>query len=521
MPKPPLLELKNVTKSYHKNTVLKDINLSIKPGEIHGLIGENGAGKSTLMNILFGMPVIHNTGGFSGEVFWHGQPVAIKSPRDAMKCGIGMVHQEFMLIPQMTVCENIKLNKEPTLKNVFTRWLPNKLRLLDTKKMQEDAQKSLMRAGMPLDENQTLEGLPVGHKQFIEIAREVDNSQVQLLVFDEPTAVLTESEALTLLKTIKHLAKDLGIAILFISHRLDEIESVCDKVTVLRDGELIGSYSQGKIDKEKMAELMVGRKVEMNLGKQKKPDSDLPPKAILEMKHFSVNMPGEPVHKISLRIHQGEILGIAGLAGQGKLGISNGLAGLYPSEGQVHYKNARFPLNNPLKALQQKVAFLTEDRRHVGLLLDDSVENNIVFSAMSLNSEFLASAFADKQKIREYALKLISELDIRCQSPTQHTRRLSGGNQQKVCLARIMALNPDILFVNEPTRGVDIGAKKLILQKLVELNEKKGITIVITSSELLELKAISDRIAVVSKGKIKTILKPSAPDKEFGLAMTA
>lgn len=516
---PTILEFKNVSKAYHGNKVLKDISFTVKAGEIHGLIGENGAGKSTLMNLLFGMPVIHETGGYDGDVLFHGKKVNFTSPADAMRHGIGMVHQEFMLIPGMTVFENIKLNHEPTSKMWLNKFLPGKLKFLDFAKMRADSKKALTKVGMAIDETQVIEGLPVGHKQFIEIAREVDSQHVQLLVFDEPTAVLAESEADTLLKTMRHLAKDLNIAILFISHRLQEVEDICDKVTIIRDGEHIGNFSQGNIDKEKMAELMVGRKVGLEIPKSAHRSTSS--ESHLELKNFSVQMPGERVKSIDLKIQKGEILGIGGLAGQGKLGISNGVAGLYPTSGEVVFEGKKIKLNNPLASLKLGMGFLTEDRRHVGLLLDDSIANNIVFTSLNVKNDFLRGLFVDEPLVQKHARDMIKLLDIRCQGPHQATRRLSGGNQQKVCLSRVMTLDPKILFVSEPTRGVDIGAKRLILETLVKLNEEKGITIVITSSELLELKAVADRIAIVSEGKISNILSPNAPDKEFGLAMAA
>jgi len=521
----PILEFKNVKKAYQGNAILKGISFSVAAGEIHGLIGENGAGKSTLMNILFGMPVIHQTGGFSGDVIFAGKPASFKSPRDAMNEGIGMVHQEFMLIPGMTVFENIRLNNEPVRHGFFNRVLPKKLHTIDIQKMRSDTKTALNKIGLSLDENVVVSGLPVGYKQFIEIAREICNPNVKLLVFDEPTAVLTESEAQNLLQSMRHLAKDLGIAILFISHRLDEIEQICDTVTILRDGELVGQYPKTQINREKMAELMVGHKVGLEFNKH--PDRKIQSNnIILDIKKFSVEMPGENVCNLDLQIRRGEILGLGGLAGQGKIGIANGLAGLYPATGDVTLDGKTMPLQNPLASLNLGLGFLSEDRRNVGLLLDDSIENNIAFTALHIQNKFLHKlplgfTFANTKAINDHANNMIKTLDIRCRSASQETRRLSGGNQQKVCLARIITLNPKILLVSEPTRGVDIGAKRLILEKLIELNQKYGMTIIVTSSELTELKAISDRIAIISRGQVSRILLPGDPDRDFGLAMAA
>lgn len=520
---PPILELKDLRKSYYGNQVLKGISFSLMPGEIRGIIGENGAGKSTMMNIIFGMPVIHHTGGFEGEVLHDGKPAEVKSPIDAMNKGIGMVHQEFMLIPELSIFENIKLNREITKRYFFNKLTGRKLEFLDIKKMRADARQALKRVGLTIDEWLPVAGLPVSHMQFIEIAREVDHKNLNLLVFDEPTAVLTEVESKRLLATMKYLAKELGIAILFISHRLSEIEDVCDTITILRDGEQVGNYQKGEIDAPRMAELMVGRKISIDIKSPRRPKNG-GEEPVLELKNFRVAMPGEEVNGIDLKVSRREILGIGGLAGQGKLGIANGIAGLFPAGGRLIKEGNEIPLNNPLASLKSGISFLSEDRRGTGLLLDDSIEHNICLTAAFVKGRFLHGGWlkplrlADGKAIRAYAGQMIRELDIRCRSALQHTRRLSGGNQQKVCIARVMATRPDILLVSEPTRGVDIGAKKLILDKLIELNER-GMTIIVTSSELLELKAVADRIVIISGGKMAKELSPKAPDREFGLAM--
>lgn len=515
-----ILEMKNIEKEYFGNKVLKGVNLTVKPGEIHALLGENGAGKSTLMNILFGMPVIHSTGGFNGEVIFDGVPVSLKSPKEAMDLGIGMVHQEFMLIPGFTVTENIKLNREITKHNPFSRLMGEKLKTLDTEQMNKDARKALDTLGIGIDEWMKVAGLPVGYMQFVEIAREIDKRNMKLLVFDEPTAVLAESEADTLLAAMKKIAAS-GIAILFITHRLDEVMSTADQVTILRDGELVATMKKEETTVMQLAELMVGRKVE-KLGKEKK-ESTQQEKIVMEIRGLKVGMPGEEVKGIDLEIHQGEIIGLGGLAGQGKIGIANGIMGLYPAEGEVLLKGKKIELNNPKASLNSHLAFVSEDRRGVGLLLDTSIELNIVITAMQAQKKYLKRlGFFDQmdgKSIREHALKMIEDLDIRCRGPQQITRRLSGGNQQKVCIARALTLEPDILFVSEPTRGIDIGAKKLVLDLLVKLNRELGMTIVMTSSELGELRSICDRIAIITEGKIECILEPEASDADFGLAM--
>ncbi len=518
-----VLQMKNITKRYGENTVLEDVSLSVRPGEIHALLGENGAGKSTLMNILFGMPVIHSTGGFGGTVSLDGETVNIHSPHDAMEKGIGMVHQEFMLLPGFTIAENIKLNREITRPNPISRVLGKNLETLDMKAMAKDARKALDSVGMSIDEYTLVQGLPVGYMQFVEIAREIDKKGVKLLVFDEPTAVLTESEADQLIGVMKQIAAS-GIAIIFITHRLDEVIAAADSITILRDGKLVAVRETKQTNTLELAELMIGRKGESVVSA---PDRDKPhgDKVALEVNHLRVDMPGEEVRDVSLKVYEGEIFGIGGLAGQGKIGIPNGIMGLYPAAGEVKVFGQNHELDNPRKSLQSGLAMVSEDRRGVGLLLEQSIEDNIVFNAMQIKGEYLMGlrplfTLRDGRKIRKVANQMIKDLDIRCTSALQHTGTLSGGNQQKVCIARALLMRPKLLFVSEPTRGIDIGAKKLVLETLVRLNREQGMTIVMVSSELMELRSICGRIAIISEGHAVDVLKATDTDVNFGLAMS-
>lgn len=517
------LQMKNIQKDYYGNKVLKGVDLSVKPGEIHALLGENGAGKSTLMNILFGMPVIHDTGGFEGDVKICGEATLIKSPEEAMKNGIGMVHQEFMLIPDFTIAENIKLNREISKPNVVSKTFKRQsLEFLDSKAMNADARKSLDTLGMDVGEWVKVAGLPVGHMQFVEIAREIDKQGIKLLVFDEPTAVLTESEAANLIQAMKRLAES-GISILFITHRLDEVIEAADNITILRDGELVATLPKAGTNVLELAALMVGREIEVT----QKEESEIHEESddvIIEIKDLHVDMPGEVVKGINLKVKRGEILGIAGLAGQGKIGIANGILGLYPTKGEVTLNGKSLNIKSTHEVLDNGIAFVSEDRRAVGLLLDSSIEDNIMLTTMQVKGEFMKNygfmRLLDTAKVRTHAKHMIELLDIRCTGPLQPTRRLSGGNQQKVCLARALTLEPEVLFVSEPTRGIDIGAKKLVLDMLVEKNKTENMTVVVTSSELAELRSVCDRIAIVAEGKLEGILSPTASDADFGLMMS-
>ena len=518
-----VLEMENISKEYDENLVLDNVSLAVKPGEIYALVGENGAGKSTLMNILFGMPVIHETGGYQGSIKVDGEPVLLDSPNAAMEAGIGMVHQEFMLIPGFTITENIKVGREVTKPTLVSEIFGKSLENLDRKKMEEDAKKALNTIGMEIDPHLRVEGLPVGYMQFIEIAREIDKTGVKILVFDEPTAVLTETEAERLLQVMRNIA-DKGIAIIFITHRLDEVMEVANNMTVLRDGGVVTTKAIADTNVVEIAELMVGRKIE-NLADTSHVAQRLETAPIaVSMKDLRVDMPGENVRGVNLEIKEGEIFGIGGLAGQGKTGIPNGIMGLHPATGQVTIFVEDIEFDKLGDAIHKKVAFVSEDRRGVGLLLEESIEHNIVFDSIAVNKDYLKNygffSLIDKKSVRNHANHMIDLLDIRATGPTQEVGALSGGNQQKVCLASALSLNPRLLMVSEPTRGIDIGAKKLIMDHLVDLREQ-GLTIIMVSSELVELRSICDRIAIISNGIVTDILAPDASDAEFGLAMSA
>jgi simple sugar transport system ATP-binding protein len=517
----PALELRDIVKEFEGNRVLKGVSLSVMAGEIHALVGENGAGKSTLMNILFGMPVIRETGGYGGEVLLDGRAVRFGSPGEAITAGIGMVHQEFMLVPGFRVAENIKLNREPAKPTPFSAVFGRGLDLVDRTRMRADARRALDRVGLGVDEWISTAGLPVGHMQFVEIAREVDKEALRAIIFDEPTAVLTESEADRLLEAMRAFAAE-KVAVLFITHRLDEVRAVADRVTVLRDGEVVGRPDPKTTPVARIAELMVGRPAAVKAHGAR---AAVGAQVALEITGLRVDMPGEPVVDVSLSVRRGEILGLGGLAGQGKIGIANGVMGLYPASGRATLEGEPFPLNRPREALERGLAFVSEDRRGVGLLGEESVELNIALSALEAQGRFLKPFPVsplrplDQRELRAHALAMIRDLDIRTTGPTQQVRRLSGGNQQKVCIARAMTLRPKLMFVSEPTRGIDVGAKALVLELLASLNRDHGMTLIVTSSELAELRALCDRIAIVYKGRIETILPPDAPDAAFGLAM--
>ena len=538
-----LLQLEHIGKEFYGNRVLTDISFEIEPGEIIGLVGENGAGKSTLLNILFGMPVIASTGGHEGDIRIDGKPVHFTSPNQALAHGIGMVHQEFSLIPGFTATENILLNREVLNGSLMSYVFSERVSTLNRDTMLKRASDALNTLGVNISPNMTVNEMPVGYKQFIEIAREIDRKNTRLLFLDEPTAVLTESEAELLLIALRKLANK-GIAIVFISHRLSEVKTLCSRVIVLRDGRLITDSPAETLTTRQIASLMVGRESERReeelpelpndaveaedmtatvtlakpLKKKKKP------KPALKVEHLWVDMPGETVRDVSFEVRKGEIFGIGGLAGHGKLGIPNGIMGLYPSGGKVRLFGKKLALNKPRAALGRKMAFVSEDRRGVGLLLDEPLDWNITFTAMQTQGRFLIGIPFIFQMRNEYAMrkeaqKYIDALSIKCTGPNQKAGELSGGNQQKVCLAKAFVLHPDILLICEPTRGIDIGAKTLVLDTLKKYNKDNGTTIIITSSELEELRSVCDRVAIVDEGQIAGILPASRPAEEFGMLM--
>ena len=465
------LTLENITKDFSGTQVLQGVNFSLKRGEIIGLVGENGAGKTTLMSILFGMPVINDTGGYGGRILIEGKEVKFKSPFDALDAGIGMVHQEFSLIPGFSATENIMLNRELQTPSILSDLFTPRLSLLKRKEMNERAQAVLNELGVSIDAHTLISEMPVGHKQFTEIAREID---------------------------------------------------ICDRVVILRDGKTIQDKKTSEITIPEIAAGMVGREISNTEKKDK--DKNIGP-VVLDVKNLWVDMPGEIVRNVNFSVNEGEIFGIGGLAGQGKVGIPNGIMGIFPAGGTVTFKGKELSLNNTKQALLDGLAFVSEDRRGVGLLLDESLEWNIAFTAIQSKRAYLKSYLGGLLKIRDekamksLADKYIDMLQIRCTGSHQKAKELSGGNQQKICLAKAFCLEPEILFVAEPTRGIDVGAKALVLDALRKINKELGTTIIMISSELEELRSVCDRVAIVFHGEISGILPPEEKPAEFALYM--
>ena len=500
-----ILRTRGISMLFPGTVALDNVDYNVWRGKVNVIIGENGAGKSTLMKILAGVqqPSL-------GEMELNGNIVHFSSTREAAAHGIGMVHQELNLFENLSVAENIFLGRE----------LQRGLTPINEAEQERQAAELLQRLDQPISPRELVGNLKVGQQQLVEIAKALAEN-ADILILDEPTSALSKTEVDILFRVIRELTRQ-GVTIIYISHRLEELMAIGDVITILRDGKLVATRETKNTSIREIAELMVGRKGEAMVEAAPRPVPS--EKVAMSIHDLHVDMPGEQVNSLSVDIYEGEIFGIGGLAGQGKLGIPNGIMGLYDAEGKVELFGQELNFKDTRSVLSAGVAMVSEDRKGVGLLLDRSIEDNIVFNAMQIKGEYLKKfgpfTQIDSKKIRETAEEYIKSLDIRCFGPTQHSGTLSGGNQQKVCIAKALCMSPKFLFVSEPTRGIDIGAKKLVLETLVRLNRELGMTVVIVSSELQELKSVSDRIAIVSEGKLVDILSPQAPDADYGLAMS-
>lgn len=505
-----MLEVNNLTKSFDGNCVLKNISLKIRAGEVYGMIGANGSGKSTFMNILNGNEAIVKTGGYEGTILMDGEEIRIGSHSQSAACGIAMVHQELALFRGMSVTENIKINRE----NVKNKGLVlPELAYIDKKKNREDAEKTLARIGATIDPDQKVDGLSLNQKQFVELARELDNHEVRLLMLDEPTSSLNITETKRLLACIREIA-DSGISVLFISHRLEEIMEVCDTVSVLRDGELISTYEKAEFDVKNFADDMVGQEIvkACSVRETKKGPSIF--------RYENIRGTGK-----NFEIRQGEVIGITGLAGQGQEQFLEGLFGMKEADYQAYYRDQPIEIGNTRALIENGIYFLSEDRATTSLFLDSPIWKNMIFGTEKRHPEFLtwkqcpALSFLKRNAVTAYAGEMIEKLNIMCRGPEQKVRELSGGNQQKVCVSRALTFRPELLYIGEPTRGIDIYSKELILQWILKINKDYKTTVVVASGELEELNRICDRIAVMYQGEVFKIFESDAGLEELTLAL--
>lgn len=509
-----MLKVNKLSKKFGEVYALRDIDFHLKKGEIHGIVGANGSGKSTFLNIIFGDLNILNTGGFEGEIFINNKNANIKNSKDAINLGIGKVHQEFALVSSLDVASNIKINNENTYK----------LNIVNKPKNHEDSRLLLESFRIHLDTTKLVKDLTVNIKQFIEIAREVDKQDLKILLLDEPTACLNKEDTTIFIDIIKSL-KNKGISIIFISHRLDEIISLCDRVSVFRDGEIVSTYSKDKFNMEKIAIDMIGKKVSkasrINDIRKNKIDRN-----IISFNNISINDGNREFKNINLDIKEGEILGVTGLAGHGHTILGNAIMGLYSYEGNIIYNGKNLNVNKVYETIQKGIVMLPDERKELGVLLNSTVKENIIFTSCYSKNKFLKNSklkglsFLDKNKINDYVDNQIKQMNIKCNSKIQKVKELSGGNQQKICISRLLATNPKVLFVGEPTRGIDLYSKEIILNMLLDMNKEKGTTIVISSSEIDELRRICDRVIVMYEGEIFDILSPEEDEDVFSLAIS-
>ena len=494
-----VIEMREITKIFGEFVANDKINLELRKGEIHALLGENGAGKSTLMNMLAGL--LEPT---SGEIVVNGKSEKLDSPSKAASLGIGMVHQHFMLVEAFTVAENIILGSEVTNKGV-----------LDLKKANADILELSERYGLAVDPTAKVEDISVGAQQRVEILKTLYRG-ADILIFDEPTAVLTPAEILELMEIMKTLVKE-GKSIILITHKLDEIRAVADRVTVIRRGKSIQTVSiEGATNKD-LAEMMVGRSVSFVTEKEEAQ----PKEVVLAISDLVVNENrGVPVVKeLSLDVRAGEIVGIAGIDGNGQSELIQAITGLRKvKSGSIKIKGQEVVGLSPRKITEMNVSHVPEDRHRDGLVLEMMLSENIALQTY-YKEPLSKNGVLNYNQINSYARKLMEEFDVRAANEIVPASALSGGNQQKAIIAREVDRNPDLLIVSQPTRGLDVGAIEYIHKRLIGERDK-GKAVLVVSFELDEILNLSDRIAVIHDGKIQGIVKPSETNKqELGILM--
>ncbi|MFC5281221.1 ABC transporter ATP-binding protein [Arcanobacterium canis] len=492
------LELRGITKRFGSLVANDSINLEIGEGRIHALLGENGAGKSTLMNVLYGL---YEPDG--GEILIDDQPVTFNGPGDAVAAGIGMVHQHFMLVPVFTVAESIALGYEPT----------KSAGIIDQKATAQKVKEVSARFGFNLNPDSLIEELPVGAQQRVEIVKALSRD-AKVLILDEPTAVLTPQETDELMAIMRQLA-DAGTSIVFITHKLREVRAVADDITVIRRGKVVGK-ADPKSSESDLATMMVGRPVMMKV--DKKP-ANLGPEALKFEDVTYIDSVGTHVlDHVSFGLHRGEVLAIAGVQGNGQTELAESVLGLiHPDAGSITLEGKELHGKNPREILEAGVGFVPEDRMKDGMIASFSIAENLVLDQYR-DAPFGSGLSIKPNVILKNAEEKRDEYDIRLTAITDPISTLSGGNQQKVVVAREMSRDLDLLVVNQPTRGVDVGSIEFIHQRVVEVRDS-GVPVLLISSELDEIEALADRIAVMYRGKIIGIVPAGTSRDALGLMM--
>jgi ribose transport system ATP-binding protein len=469
------IQMNDIYKAFGTNQVLSGVDFELQEGEVHALMGENGAGKSTIMNILTGLHMRD-----SGTIQIDGQEKYFNNPKDAEKHGVAFIHQELNVWPEMTVLENLFIGKE----------LRSKFGLLKTKEMKALAKKQFekLAVNIPLDKNAGL--CSVGQQQMIEIAKAL-MTNAKVIIMDEPTAALTEREIEKLFEVINALRKE-SVSIVYISHRMEEIFAICDRITVMRDGKTVDTKGISETNFDDVVRKMVGRELTDRFPER----NSIVGSTMLEVKNASRNGMFE---NVSFSVKSGEVVGVAGLMGAGRTEIMRALFGLDKLDsGEIWLDGKKATIKNPYEAVKLGIGFITEDRKNEGLVLDFSIRYNMALPNLT---SFSKKGFIDDKTENEFVKLLIKRLHIKTQSGETNAKDLSGGNQQKVVIAKWIGIGPKVLILDEPTRGVDVGAKREIYQLMNELTDR-GVAIIMVSSELPEVIGMSDRILVVHEGKI-------------------
>lgn len=494
-----VLEAKGITKQFPGVLANDHVDFDLRRGEIHALLGENGAGKTTLMNIIYGL--YHQE---EGDVLINGKPIQIHSPKDAIENGVGMVHQHFMLIPVFTVAENIMLGSE-TVKGLA----------LDQRTVANDVRDLSKKYGLDVDPDALVQQIPVGVQQRVEIVKALYR-HAGILILDEPTAVLTPQEADDLFRIMRELTRQ-GVSIVFITHKLKEVLAVSDRITVMRAGKVVGTTTPAETDEKHLANMMVGREVILTVDKKAAQPKDV----VLEIKNLEVldirNV--EAVRKVSLEIRSGEILGIAGVQGNGQTELVEAITGLRKSRsGQVFLEGEDITNLSPRPLIENGMAHIPEDRQRHGLVLSYPVADNLVLCTY-YQPPFAKGMVIQNNVVDANARKLIERFDVRTPSPYTVVGNLSGGNQQKVIIARELSRPIKLLIANQPTRGLDVGSIEYIHSQIVARRDE-GNAVMLVSAELDEIMALSDRIAVMYRGEIVTVVPAKGVSREqLGLWM--